>query len=57
MPSKSPAQKRLMDAIDHGWHPSKFKGPSKRVAHEFVEADRKKKLDRWAKSKIRQEVV
>jgi hypothetical protein len=39
MPSKSPAQARLMAAIAHGWHPTRTKGPPKAVAQEFNEAD------------------
>lgn len=41
MPSKSPAQARLMRAVAHGWKPDRFKGPSKRVAREFVSADKR----------------
>lgn len=43
MPTTSPAQKRLMLAIDHGWVPPKSSGihvPQK-VAHDFVQADKK----------------
>jgi hypothetical protein len=41
-----------MDAVDHGWKMPGGKGPSRAVAHKFVEADkRKKKLDKWAKGK------
>lgn len=39
MPSTSPAQARLMAAVAHGWHPSRFKGPSVKVAKEFNQAD------------------
>ena len=41
MPSKSPAQRRTMAAIAHGWHPpasSGIKIPVK-VAKEFTKAD------------------
>lgn len=42
MPSKSPEQAKLMRAIAHGWKPSRMKSPpSRAVAQEFVEADRK----------------
>ena len=41
MPSKSPAQARLMQAVAHGWKPNRIKGPSRAVAQEFVEADKK----------------
>jgi len=41
MPSKSPAQARLMRAVAHGWKPDRMKGPSRAVAREFVEADKK----------------
>ena len=58
MPSKSPKQARLMQAVSHGWHPTNFKGPSKAVAKDFVAADkhkkaavRHKKLDDWARGK------
>ena len=54
MPSVSKAQKRLMDAVDHGWK-KPGGGPSKAVAEDFVAADKaqgKKKLparkQRWA---------
>ena len=40
MPSTSPKQHRLMEAIDHGWKKPGGGGPSKGVAHEFVEADK-----------------
>ena len=42
MPSKSPAQKRLMDAVAHGWKKPGGGGPSKAVAKEFVAADKAK---------------
>ena len=42
MPSKTPKQAKLMRAIAHGWNPSRMKSPpSRAVAQEFVEADRK----------------
>lgn len=41
MPSKSPAQAKLMRAVAHGWKPDRIKGPSRAVAQEFVEADKK----------------
>ena len=40
MPSKSPAQHKLMEAIAHGMKPNKG-GPSKAVAKEFAKADDK----------------
>lgn len=40
MPSKSPEQAKLMRAVDHGWHMPGGGGPSKAVAHEFVQADK-----------------
>jgi len=44
MPSKSPKQARLMRAIAHGWTPSRMKNPpAKKVAKEFVTADKRKK--------------
>ncbi len=43
MPSKSPAQARLMRARAHGWKPDRIKGPSVKVAKEFVAADKKVK--------------
>lgn len=41
MPSKTPAQARLMRAVAHGWKPDRIKGPSRAVAREFVKADKK----------------
>lgn len=41
MPTVSEPQKRLMLAVDHGWHKPGGGGPSRAVAHEFVEADKK----------------
>ena len=43
MPSKSPEQGALMRAVAHGWKPSRMKGPSLRVAKDFVRADKKAK--------------
>ncbi len=43
MPSKSPAQAKLMRAVAHGWKPDRMKGPPKKVAKEFVAADKKAK--------------
>ncbi len=43
MPSKSPAQARLMRAVAHGWKPEQIEGPPKSVAKEFVKADEAKK--------------
>lgn len=40
MPSRSKRQARLMQAVAHGWHPDRFKGPSEAVAKEFVAADK-----------------
>jgi hypothetical protein len=42
MPSKSPKQHRLMEAVAHGMKP-KAGGPSKAVAQEFVAADKAKR--------------
>lgn len=45
MPSKSPAQKRTMAAIAHGWKPpkgSKVSKIPKKVAKEFNRVDAKK---------------
>ena len=44
MPSKSEKQHRFMEAIAHGWKPKGKKGPSKKVAKEFVAADAAAKL-------------
>ncbi len=52
MPSKSPKQARLMRAVAHGFKPDQFKGPSKKVAKEFVRADKSKK-SRPARAKTR----
>lgn len=40
MPSVSRAQKRLMDAVAHGWHKPGGGGPSVKVAKDFVAADK-----------------
>jgi len=39
MPSTSPAQKRLMAAVAHGWHKPGGGGPSVAVAKDFNRAD------------------
>lgn len=39
MPSKTPAQARLMAAVAHGWKPDRVKGPPVSVAKEFNAAD------------------
>lgn len=44
MPSKSPAQARLMAAVAHGWHPTQEKGPPESVAKEFNQADKGTKM-------------
>lgn len=42
MPSKTPKQAKFMRAIAHGWKPSRMESPpSRAVAREFVEADKK----------------
>jgi len=42
MPSKTPKQAKFMRAIAHGWTPDRMESPpSRAVAQEFVEADRK----------------
>ena len=41
-PSKSPKQKKLMQAAAHGWKKPGGGGPSKEVAKEFVAADKAK---------------
>ena len=43
MPSKSPAQARLMAAVAHGWKPDKVQAPPVAVAKDFNEADRLKR--------------
>ena len=42
MPSKSPAQARLMRAVAHGWKPSRIPTPPVKVAREFVNADKQR---------------
>ena len=42
MPSKSPAQARLMRAVVHGWKPDRIDGPPVSVAKEFTAADQRK---------------
>ncbi len=45
MPSTSKKQERFMQAISHGWKPSGMKSPpSRKVAKEYVAADKKKKM-------------
>ena len=44
MPSVSGKQHRYMEMIAHGGKPKGGKGPSKAVAKEFVNADKKKKV-------------
>lgn len=39
MPSKTPAQARLMAAVAHGWHKPGGGGPPVKVAKEFNKAD------------------
>jgi hypothetical protein len=43
MPSKSPAQKKLMQAAAHNKEFAKKVGVPQKVAKEFVAADKKKK--------------
>ena len=43
MPSVSKKQHNYMEMIAHGGKPKSGKGPSKAVAKEFVNADKKKK--------------
>lgn len=42
MPSKSKKQAKLMRAVAHGWKPSRIKGPTRTVAKEFVDADKRR---------------
>jgi len=42
MPSKSKKQAKLMRAVAHGWKPSRIKGPTRAVAKEFVDADKRR---------------
>lgn len=44
MPSVSPAQHRFMEGVAHGMKPRAGKGPSVKVAKEFVKADTGKKF-------------
>lgn len=39
MPTVSAKQEKLMLAVAHGFHPTDEKGPSVKVAKEFVRAD------------------
>lgn len=41
MPSRSPAQAHLMEAVAHGWHKPGGGGPSREIAQEVVAADKK----------------
>lgn len=45
MPSKSKKQAKFMRAVAHGWKPDRMKGPTIAVAKEFVNADRRKKVN------------
>ena len=42
MPSKSKKQAKLMRAVAHGWKKPDGKGPSQKVAKEFLKADKAK---------------
>lgn len=44
MPSKTPAQARLMRAVAHGWKKPGGGGPTPAVAREFVQADSMKAM-------------
>ena len=46
MPSKSEAQRRLMQAAAHNLGIAKKTGVPQKVAREFVEADKAKKVKR-----------
>lgn len=54
MPSKSPAQARLMQAVAHGWKDPSG-GPPVSVAKEFVAADKAKASRRKGSSRNREE--
>ena len=49
MPSKSPAQARLMRAAAHGWKKPGGGGPSVAVGKEFMHADEAKRKGRRSK--------
>lgn len=51
MPSKSPKQKRLMEAAAHNKEFAKKAGVSQKVAKQFVKEDEKKGKKRKGKSK------
>lgn len=64
MPSVSPAQKKLMRAVAHGWQPPGrhidvgvakefYHADQKRDAHKSREgrADHKRAMDKWAEGK------
>lgn len=44
MPFKSAKQKKLFQAVAHGFKPDRVEGPTRAVAQEFVKADQKKKV-------------
>lgn len=48
MPSKSPEQARLMRAVAHGWKKPGGGGPTKAVAREFTNADRRSKVQGYS---------
>jgi len=45
MPSKSKKQAKFMRAVAHGWKPDRVKGPTRTVAREFVNADRRNEVN------------
>lgn len=50
MPSTSPAQARLMAAVAHGWKKPGGGGPPVRVAREFNQADKQRRMARRIRS-------
>ena len=55
MPYQSDAQRRLMQGIQHGWHPTGMKRqPSKAVAEKFHEEDKAARKRRMMAKALRQ---
>jgi len=53
MPSKSPAQARLMRAVAHGWKPTRIPAPPASVAREYMAADKARSMRRHEKRMLR----
>jgi len=54
MPAKSAKQYSLMQAVAHGAKPYKGKGPSQKVAREFIKETSPERRSRYARQAARQ---